>query len=158
MSSKKSYTQFSSCIQCFLAFIGLGASTNAVRVKECLLNDEELCRVDNFLIDTINNGNVYGMHTHNQIMQSWQEYGLIGLLAILALFACVLILCKRSLTMVVIFGIIFIQLITDVIDGGITNLGFCMYIFLLLALFYSQQMRKEKVSSSDRVLCSPGNA
>lgn len=139
-------------------FIGLGASTNAVRVKECLLSDEELCRIDDFLINNINNGNVYAMHTHNQIMQSWQEYGLIGLLAILSLFACILILSRRSLTMVVIFGVVFIQLITDVIDGGTTNLGFCMYVFLLLALFYSQQMGKEKVSSSDRVLCSPGNA
>lgn len=137
--------------------IGVGASTNAMRVKERLLANEELAKIEEFLLENIKDGKVYSMHTHNQIMQSWQEYGIIGLFAILGLFISMFLLCRNSFPMLLILSVIFIQLITDVIDGGIGNLGFSMYVFLLLALYYSNQVGKEKVSSSNRVLSSPSD-
>lgn len=137
--------------------IGVGASTNAMRVKERLLANEELAKIEEFLLENIKDGKVYSMHTHNQIMQSWQEYGIIGLFTILGLFISMFLLCRNSFPMLLILSVIFIQLITDVIDGGIGNLGFSMYVFLLLALYYSNQVGKEKVSSSNRVLSSPSD-
>ena len=121
-------------------FIGVGASTNALRVKEKLLNDEQLCSMEEFLIDHIKQDNVFAMHTHNQIMQSWQEYGLIGLFAILALFVSIFVYSRHSLSMILIFSMVAIQLITDVIDGSIGNLAFSMYVYLLL--IFSKQMGK----------------
>ena len=121
-------------------FIGVGASTNALRVKERLLNDEQLCSMEEFLIDHIKQDHVFAMHTHNQIMQSWQEYGLIGLFAILALFVSIFVYSRHSLSMILIFSMVAIQLITDVIDGSIGNLAFSMYVYLLL--IFSKQMGK----------------
>ena len=139
-------------------FIGVGASTNALRVKEKLLNDEQLCGMEKFLIDHLKQDHVFAMHTHNQIMQSWQEYGIIGLLAILGLFASIVWASRGSFSLMLIFLVIFIQLITDVIDGSVGNLGFSMYIYLMLVLICSKQMGKEQVSGSKGALSSPSNA
>ena len=122
--------------------VGLGASTNALRVKERLLSNEELCSMERFLIMHLKEEHVFGMHTHNQIMQSWQEYGLIGLFAILALFIAILWLVKGSLSLSSLFLVIFIQLITEPIDGGVTAIGFCSYIYFMQVLLKSKQMGK----------------
>lgn len=127
------------------SLIGVGASTNALRVKEKLLNDEQLCRMERFLIDHIKQDHVFAMHTHNQIMQSWQEYGLIGLFAILALFVSIFVYSRHSLSMILIFSIVAIQLITDVIDGSIGNIAFSMYVYLLLVFICSKQVGKEQI-------------
>lgn len=115
--------------------IGHGASTNALQMKERLLNNKELCSIEKFLISHLKADHVYGMHPHNQIMQNWQEYGILGLFTILGLFLSLLIVSKGSLSLTLINLIIFIQLQTEVIDGGITTVGFCMYVYLILALF-----------------------
>ena len=125
-------------------FIGMGASTNALRVKERLLANEELCSMERFLIGHLKDEHVFGMHTHNQIMQSWQEYGIIGLFAILALFASIIWASGKSLSLNVIFLVIFIQLITEVIDGGVTTIGFCFYVYLILLLIKSGEMGRKK--------------
>lgn len=128
--------------------IGVGASTNALRVKEKLIADEELCKIENFLIKHLKDDKVFAMHTHNQIMQSWQEYGIIGLFAILSLFACILWASRGSLSLNLIFAIIFVQLITDVIDAGVTTMGFCFYVYLIFVLAKSCEMgRKKKITS-----------
>lgn len=139
-------------------FIGHGASTNALRVKEKLLNDETLVKVEYFLIQKLKEDKVYAMHTHNQIMQSWQEYGLIGLFAILALFVSIFVYSRNSLSITLIFSMIAIQLITDVIDGSIGNLGLSMYFYLMLIFICSKQMGKEQISGSKGALSSPSNA
>jgi O-antigen ligase len=128
--------------------VGLGASTNALRVKERLLSNEELCSMERFLIMHLKEEHVFAMHTHNQIMQSWQEYGIIGLFAILSLFACILWASRGSLSLNLIFAIIFVQLITDVIDAGVTTMGFCFYVYLIFVLAKSCEMgRKKKITS-----------
>jgi sensor histidine kinase YesM len=101
---------------------------------------------------------VYGMHPHNQIMQNWQEYGIIGLFTILGLFISLLLASRRSLSLSLIILIILVQLQTEVIDGGITTVGFCMYVYLILALLKSDEMGKEKISSLKWISRSPGNA
>ena len=125
-------------------WLGMGASTNALRVKEKLLADEELCSMERFLIGHLKDEHVFGMHTHNQLMQSWQEYGIIGLVAILALWGSVIWASRRSLTLNVIFLVILIQLVTEVIDGGVTSIGFCFYIYLILLLLKSGEMGLDK--------------
>lgn len=138
--------------------IGHGASTNALQMKERLLNNKELCSIEKFLISHLKEDHVYGMHPHNQIMQNWQEYGILGLFTILGLFLSLLIVSKGSLSLTLINLIIFIQLQTEVIDGGITTVGFCMYVYLILALLKSDEMGKEKISSLKWISRSPGNA
>ena len=128
--------------------LGVGASTNALRVKERLLANEELCKIEWFLIMHLKKEHVFAMHTHNQIMQSWQEYGIIGLFAILSLFAFILWASRESLSLNLIFAIIFVQLITDVIDAGVTAMGFCFYVYLIFVLAKSCEMgRKKKMTS-----------
>ena len=129
-------------------FIGMGASTNALRVKERLIADEELCKIENFLIKHLKDDKVFAMHTHNQIMQSWQEYGIIGLFAILSLFACILWASRGSLSLNLIFAIVFNQLLTDVIDAGVTAMGFCFYVYLILVLAKSGGMGRKKETTS----------
>ena len=124
--------------------LGVGAGTNALRVKEKLLADEQLCSMEWFLIMHLKKEHVFGMHTHNQIMQSWQEYGIIGLVAILALWGSVIWTSRRSLTLNVIFLVILVQLITEVIDGGVTSIGFCFYIYLILLLLNSGEVGRDK--------------
>lgn len=124
--------------------LGVGAGTNALRVKEKLLADEQLCSMEWFLIMHLKKEHVFGMHTHNQIMQSWQEYGIIGLVAILALWGSVIWASRRSLTLNVIFLVILVQLITEVIDGGVTSIGFCFYIYLILLLLNSGEVGRDK--------------
>lgn len=124
--------------------LGVGAGTNALRVKEKLLADEQLCSMEWFLIMHLKKEHVFGMHTHNQIMQSWQEYGIIGLVAILALWGSVIWASRRSLTLNVIFLVILVQLITEVIDGGVTSIGFCFYIYLILLLLNSGEVGCDK--------------
>ena len=97
-----------------------------------------------FLIMHLKKEHVFGMHTHNQIMQSWQEYGIIGLVAILALWGSVIWASRRSLTLNVIFLVILVQLITEVIDGGVTSIGFCFYIYLILLLLNSGEVGRDK--------------
>ena len=138
--------------------IGHGASTNALQMKERLLNNKELCSIEKFLISHLKEDHVYGIHPHNQIMQNWQEYGILGLFTILGLFLSLLIVSKGSLSLTLINLIIFIQLQTEVIDGGITTVGFCMYVYLILALLKSDEMGKEKISSLKWISRSPGNA
>lgn len=138
--------------------IGHGASTNALQMKERLLNNKELCSIEKFLISYLKEDHVYGMHPHNQIMQNWQEYGILGLFTILGLFLSLLIVSKGSLSLTLINLIIFIQLQTEVIDGGITTVGFCMYVYLILVLLKSDEMGKEKISSLKWISRSPGNA
>ena len=138
--------------------IAKGASTNALRVKEKLLNDEELKKIETFLIKRLNEDKVYAMHTHNQLMQSWQEYGLIGVFAIVALFVSIFLYAKSSLSMFILFSMISIQLMTDVIDGSVGNLGFSMYIYLMFILISSKQVGKEKISSPKEALSAPSNA
>jgi O-antigen ligase len=137
--------------------IAKGASTNALRVKEKLLNDEELKKIETFLIKRLNEDKVYAMHTHNQLMQSWQEYGLIGVFAIVALFVSIFLYAKSSLSMFILFSMISIQLMTDVIDGSVGNLGFSMYIYLMFILISSKQVGKEKISSPKEALSAPSN-
>ena len=127
-------------------------------MKEKLLNDEALVKVEYFLIQKLKEDKVYAMHTHNQIMQSWQEYGLIGLFAILALFVSIFVYSRNSLSITLIFSMIAIQLITDVIDGSIGNLGLSMYFYLMLIFICSKQMGKEQISGSKGALSSPSNA
>ena len=138
--------------------IGHGASTNALQMKERLLNNKELCSIEKFLISHLKEDHVYGIHPHNQIMQNWQEYGILGLFTILGLFLSLLIVSKGSLSLTLINLIIFIQLQTEVIDGGITTVGFCMYVYLILVLLKSDEMGKEKISSLKWISRSPGNA
>jgi O-antigen ligase len=122
--------------------VGLGASTNALRVKEKLLSNEELCNVEDFLIMHLKQEHVFGMHTHNQVMQSWQEYGLIGLVAILSLFVAMIWAMKGSLSLSLVSVILFIQMVTEPIDGGITAIGFCTYIYFIQVLLKSNQVGK----------------
>ena len=138
--------------------IGHGASTNALQMKERLLNNKELCSIEKFLISHIKEDHVYGMHPHNQIMQNWQEYGILGLFTILGLFLSLLIVSKGSLSLNLITLIIFIQLQTEVIDGGITTVGICTYIFLILALSKSNEMGKEKIGGLKWISRTPSNA
>ena len=138
--------------------VGLGASTNALRVKEKLFSNEELCNVEDFLIMHLKQEHVFGMHTHNQVMQSWQEYGLIGLVAILSLFVAMIWAMKGSLSLSLVSVILFIQMVTEPIDGGITAIGFCTYIYLMLVLLESKQVGKEKISSPKEALSAPSNA
>jgi O-antigen ligase len=138
--------------------VGVGASTNAAQLKEILLNNEDLIKTEKFLLDHLREDKVYGMHPHNQIMQSWLEYGLLGLFVILGLFISILLAIKGSLTLSLIFIAIFVQLQTEVIDGGITTVGFCTYIYLILVLLKSKQMGKEKISSLKWIFRSPSNA
>ena len=122
--------------------VGLGASTNALRVKERLLANEELCSMEKFLIMNLKKEHVFGMHTHNQLMQSWQEYGIIGLVAILALFVAMILLVKGSLSLSLVSLVLFIQMVTEPIDGGITAIGFCTYIYFIQVLLKSKQVGK----------------
>ena len=138
--------------------VGVGASTNAAQFKEILLRNEDLLMEEEFLIGNLRNDKVYGMHPHNQIMQSWQEYGLLGLFVILGLFTTIILAIRGSLTLNLIFIPIFVQLQTEVIDGGITTIGFCTYIYLILVLLESKQMGKEKISSFKWISRSPSNA
>lgn len=138
--------------------IGHGASTNALQMKERLLKNEQLSQKERFLIRMLKEDKVYGMHPHNQIMQNWQEYGIIGLFTILGLFISLLLASRRSLSLSLIILIILVQLQTEVIDGGITTVGFCMYVYLILALLKSDEMGKEKISSLKWISRSPGNA
>lgn len=136
---------------------GRGASTNALEMKERLLANKELCSTEKFLIGHLKDEHVYAMHPHNQIMQSWQEYGIVGLLAILGLFVAILWASKGSLSLNLIFIVIFFQLQTEVIDGGITTIGFCTYIYLILALINSGEMGKEKIGRPKWISRSPRN-
>ena len=138
--------------------IGVGASTNAAEFKEMLLGNEDLIRTEIFLLSHIKQDHVYGMHPHNQIMQSLQEYGIIGLLAILGLFASIVMATRGSFTLSMVFVVIFVQLLSEVIDGGITTLGFCTYVYLIWVLLESSDMRKEQISSSKGTLSSECNA
>ena len=138
--------------------IGKGASTNALQMKERLLNNEELCSTEKFLIRKLNEEKVYGMHPHNQIMQSWQEYGIIGLLTILGLFISLFIFSRKSISLCLVTLIILIQLQFEVIDGGITTLGFCTYIYLILVLLSSNEFGKEEISGLKWIFSSPSNA
>ena len=138
--------------------IGVGASTNAAEFKEMLLGNEDLIRTEIFLLSHIKQDHVYGMHPHNQIMQSLQEYGIIGLLAILGLFASIVMATRGSFTLSMVFVVIFVQLLSEVIDGGITTLGFCTYIYLIWVLLESSDMRKEQICSSKGTLSSECNA
>lgn len=122
--------------------VGLGASTNALRVKERLLANEELCSMEKFLIMNLKKEHVFGMHTHNQLMQSWQEYGIIGLVAILALFVAIILLVKGSLSLSLVSLVLFIQMVTEPIDGGITAIGFCTYTYFIQVLLKSKQVGK----------------
>lgn len=138
--------------------VGVGASTNAAQFKEILLRNEDLLMEEEFLIGNLRNDKVYGMHPHNQIMQSWQEYGLLGLFVILGLFTTIILAIRGSLTLNLIFIPIFVQLQTEVIDGGITTIGFCTYIYLILVLLESKQMGKEKIGSFKWISRTPSNA
>lgn len=138
--------------------VGVGASTNAAQFKEILLRNEDLLMEEEFLIGNLRNDKVYGMHPHNQIMQSWQEYGLLGLFVILGLFTTIILAIRGSLTLNLIFIPIFVQLQTEVIDGGITTIGFCTYIYLILVLLESKQMGKEKIGGLKWIFRSPSNA
>lgn len=138
--------------------IGVGASTNAAQFKEILLNNKDLIRTEQFLLMNLRQDKVYGMHPHNQIMQSWQEYGIIGLFAIMALFISVIMAVRGSLTLNLIFIIIFVQLLSEVIDGGITTVGFCTYVYLILVLSASNEMGKEKIGGFKWISRSPSNA
>lgn len=138
--------------------VGVGASTNAAQFKEILLRNEDLLMEEEFLIGNLRNDKVYGMHPHNQIMQSWQEYGLLGLFVILGLFTTIILAIRGSLTLNLIFIPIFVQLQTEVIDGGITTIGFCTYIYLILVLLESKQMGKEKIGGLKWISRSPSNA
>ena len=124
--------------------LGVGASTNALRVKERLLANEELCKIEWFLIMHLKKEHVFGMHTHNQVMQSWQEYGIIGLFALISLFVSIIWVSKKSFSLYLIFGVIFVQLITEVIDSGVTSIGFCSYVYLILILVKSGEMGYKK--------------
>lgn len=136
---------------------GVGASTNAAQFKEILLNNEDLIRTEQFLLMNLRQDKVYGMHPHNQIMQSWQEYGIIGLFAIMALFISIIMAVRGSLTLNLIFIIIFVQLLSEVIDGGVTTVGFCTYVYLILVLLASNEMGKEKICSPKWISRSPSN-
>lgn len=138
--------------------LGVGASTNAVQFKEMLVKNEELNNSDKFLLNLIQENKLYSIHPHNQIMQSWQEYGLIGLLAILGLFITIILSIRSTLTLCMIFTPILIQLQTDIIDGGITVIGFCTYIYLMLVLLESKQVGKEKIGSFIWTSRTPSNA
>ena len=138
--------------------IGVGASTNAAQFKEMLLSNEDLIRTEIFLLSHLKQDHVYGMHPHNQILQGWQEYGIIGLFAILGLFASIIMATRGSFTLSMVFAVIFVQLLSEVIDGGVTTLGFCTYVYLIWVLLESSDMRKEQISSSNRALSSPCNA
>lgn len=138
--------------------IGVGASTNAAQFKDILLNNEDLIRTEQFLLMNLRQDKVYGMHPHNQIMQSWQEYGIIGLFAIMALFISIIMAVRGSLTLNLIFIIIFVQLLSEVIDGGVTTVGFCTYVYLILVLLASNEMGKEKICSPKWISRSPSNA
>lgn len=138
--------------------IGVGASTNAAQFKDILLNNEDLIRTEQFLLMNLRQDKVYGMHPHNQIMQSWQEYGIIGLFAIMALFMSIILAVRGSLTLNLIFIIIFVQLLSEVIDGGVTTVGFCTYVYLILVLLASNEMGKEKICSPKWISRSPSNA
>jgi O-antigen ligase len=138
--------------------VGVGASTNAAQLKEILLTNEDLIKTEKFLLDNLKQDKVYAMHPHNQIMQSWLEYGLLGLLVILGLFTTVLLAIRGSLTLNLIFIPIFVQLQTEVIDGGITTVGFCTYIYLMLVLLESKQVGKEKIGGFKWISRAPSNA
>ena len=75
-------------------------------------------------------------------MQSWQEYGIIGLVAILALFVAMILLVKGSLSLSLVSLVLFIQMVTEPIDGGITAIGFCAYIYFIQVLLKSKQVGK----------------
>ena len=138
--------------------VGVGASTNAAQLKDILLSNEDLIKTEKFLLDNLKQDKVYAMHPHNQIMQSWLEYGLLGLLVILGLFTTILLAIRDSLTLNLIFIPIFVQLQTEVIDGGITTVGFCTYIYLMLVLLESKQVGKEKIGGFKWISRSPSNA
>ena len=98
--------------------------------------------MEKFLIMNLKKEHVFGVHTHNQLMQSWQEYGIIGLVAILALFVAMILLVKGSLSLSLVSLVLFIQMVTEPIDGGITAIGFCTYIYFIQVLLKSKQVGK----------------
>ena len=65
---------------------------------------------------------------------------------------------RGSLTLNLIFIIIFVQLLSEVIDGGVTTVGFCTYVYLILVLLASNEMGKEKICSPKWISRSPSNA
>lgn len=91
----------------------------------------------NFLLGLINNGDYWAAHAHNQLLQSWLEFGIIGVLLMAAIFISpfVAMNVNKFYPLFAIFLLcIIMQLQTDIIRGSIGYIGFCFYFMLALNL------------------------
>jgi hypothetical protein len=53
-----------------------------------------------------------------------------------------ILLVKGSLSLSLVSLVLFIQMVTEPIDGGITAIGFCTYIYFIQVLLKSKQVGK----------------
>lgn len=119
--------------------MGYGANTAIEVMKEALLSG----RVeDQFLIGMINEGHLTtASHSHNQFLQSLLEFGILGLLLMVATLVMpfLIIKNKRGGFFMAIFHLcVVIQLLTDILHSSVGEVGFVFYIILLAQLSSGQ--------------------
>lgn len=114
--------------------LGHGCSTGYKMLDDEYLNTEGM---DTFLTDNIKAGIWWGGHPHNQLLQGWLSYGILGLL----LMAAIMILpffALRADKYYPIFAIfwlcIVLQLQTEIIQTSVTFINFGFYHLFILAM------------------------
>lgn len=116
--------------------VGYGASTTYTIMQKDLLNAEWPENSNLFLVEQIENGIWWGGHPHNQLMQSCLNYGITGVLIMLAIFILPFFALKKD-EFYPLFGLlwlcILIQLQTEVIQTSISFIGFSFFLLFILS-------------------------
>ncbi len=117
---------------------GYGCSTAFSMLSEEFITDYWSVRINDALINhMLADGAWIAAHCHNQLLQSWMELGIPGLLIILAIMILPFFCLKRNkffFAFCLIFVFLDVQLLTDIVDGAYSTTHFCFYYLMLLSL------------------------
>lgn len=116
--------------------LGYGSSTTYAIMQEDILNTEWPGNINTFLVENIANGVWWGGHPHNQLLQSWLNFGVLGMLVMTAIF----ILPFFALRIDRFFALfccmwlcILIQLQTEIILTSVSYIGFGFFLLMILS-------------------------
>ena len=117
---------------------GYGPSSTIAKLAKDIPDDEGIkASGEEFLLQTIESGETFGIHPHSMYLQVWMEYGVVGVAVLLSLVILAFAAIRgkgQALLATTFWSIICLQMLTDIVHSAIGETAFCLYLYLLMQL------------------------